>query len=102
MHQIFPENTVSVTYRRNKRLKVLISPSLFPRTLKENNGSTEKCNRRCNIYKHFLVLSTEFTCHATKRKYKTRDFLTCNTKNITYLIACRCFGKQYIGSATGF
>ena len=102
MNQIFPENTVSVTYRRNKRLKELISPSLFPRTIKENNGSTEKCNRRCNICKHFLVLSTEFTFRATKRKYKIRGFLTCNTKNITYLIACRCFGKQYIGSATGF
>ena len=37
-----------------------------------------------------------------KRKYKIRGFLTCSTKNIIYLIACKCFGKQYIGSATGF
>ena len=59
----------------------LISPSLFLRTIKENNSSNEKCKRRCNICKNFLVLSTEFTCHATKRKYKIRDFLTYNTKN---------------------
>ena len=98
MLQIFP----NVTYRRNKNLKELISPSLFPRTIKENNCSIEKCNRRCDICKNFLVLSTEFTCHATKRKYKIRGFLTCNTKNIIYLIACKCCGKQYIGSATGF
>ena len=65
MLQIFPENTVSVTYRRNKSLKELISPSLFPRTIKKN-CSVEKCNRRCDICKHFLVLSTEFTCHGTK------------------------------------
>ena len=50
----------------------------------------------------FLVLSTEFTCHASKHKYKMRGFLTCNTKNIIYLIACKCCGKQYKGSATGF
>ena len=102
MLQIFPENTVSVTYRQNKNLKELISPSLFPRTMKENNCSIGKCNRRCNICKHFLVLSTDFTCHATKGKYKIRGFLTCNRKNIIYLIAGKCCGKQYIGSATGF
>ena len=56
--QIFPENTVNVTYRRNKNLKELISPSLFPSTIKENNYSIEKCNRRCNICKPLLVLST--------------------------------------------
>ena len=50
----------------------------------------------------FLVLSTEFTCHATKRKYKIRGFLICNTKNIIYLIVCKCCSKQYIGSSTGF
>ena len=29
-------------------------------------------------------------------------FLTCNTKNIIYLIALKCCGKQYIDSGTGF
>ena len=89
-------------YRRDKNLKELISPSLFSRTIKENNCSIEKCNRRCNICKNFLVLSTECSCHDTKSKYKIRGFLTCYTKNIIYLIACKCCGKQYIGCATGF
>ena len=97
MLQNFPENTVNVTYRQNKNLKELISPFLFPSTIKENNCSIEKCNRKCDICKNFLVLPTEFTCHATKQ-----GFLTCNTKNIFYLIACKCCSKQYIGSATGF
>ena len=101
MLQIFQENTVNVTYRQSKNLE-LISPSLFPRTIKENNCSIEKCNSRCDICKNFLVLSTEFICHATKRKYKISGFLTCKTKNIIYLIASKCCGKQYIGSATCF
>ena len=42
MLQTFPENTVNVTYRRNENLKELLSPSLFPRTIKENNCSIEK------------------------------------------------------------
>ena len=86
MLQIFQESTVNVTYRHNKNLE-LISPSSFPRTIKENNCSNEKWNSRCDICKNFLVLSTNFICHATKRKYKISGFLTCNTKNIIYLIA---------------
>ena len=90
MVRIFSENTVNATYKRNKSLNELISLSLFPKTMKENICSIGKCNRRCDI------------CHATKRKYKTRGTLTCNTKNIIYLITWKCFSKQYIGSATGF
>ena len=82
MLQISPENTVNVTYRRNRNLKELISSSLFPRTIKENNGSMQKYNRRCNICINFLVLSTEFICHATKHNYKIRGFLTCNKKRL--------------------
>ena len=52
--------------------------------------------------KKVFVLPIEFTCHATKRKYQIGGFLSCNTKNIIYLIACKCCGKEYIGSATGF
>ena len=80
-------------YRRNKHLKELIAPSSFHRTKKESNGLIEKCNRRYNICKHSFVLSTEFTCHATKRK--------CKIRGIIY-IACRCCGKQYIDSAPCF
>ena len=102
MLRIFPENAINVTCKRNEKIKKLISPSLFPKIIKENNCSTEKCSRRCDICKNFLVVSTEFTCHATKRKYKIRGTLTCNTKNIIYLITCKCCSKQYIGSATVF
>ena len=54
MLQIFPENTVNVTYRRNKNLAELILPYLFPRTIKENNCSIEKCNRSSDFIKKNL------------------------------------------------
>ena len=56
MLQIFPENTVNATYRRNKNLKELILLSLFPRTAKENNCSIEKCSRRRNFCKNLFVV----------------------------------------------
>ena len=40
--------------------------------------------------------------HTTKHKYKIGRTLTCNTENISYLIACKSCSKQNIGSATGF
>ena len=70
--------------------------------MKENNCSIGKCSRRCDICKSFLVVSTEFICHATKRKYKTRGILTCNTKNTIYMISCKCCSRQYIGIVPGF
>ena len=44
----------------------------------------------------------EFTCFATKRKYKVKGILKCTSKNVIYLISCKCCGKLYIGSAIGF
>ena len=91
-----------MTYKINKNLKELISPFLFPKAIKEDNCSIEKCSRKCNICKNFPLVYNEFTCHATKHKYKIRGNLTYNNKSIIYLITCKCCSKQYIGSATGF
>ena len=36
------------------------------------------------------------------RKYKVKGILKCTSKNVIYLISCKCCGKQYIGSAISF
>ena len=92
----------SVTYKRNKNLREILSPSLFPRTNKQNECSIKECDRKCNIYKKFLLVSPDFTCFATKRKCKMKGILNCDTRNVIYLISCKCCGKQYVRSATGF
>ena len=51
MLQIFPENTINITYKRNKNLKELMSQSLLPKMIRANNWSVEKCSRRCDICK---------------------------------------------------
>ena len=102
MLNIFSENSINITYKRNKNLRELLSPSCFPRVIKEHQSSLQKCNKRCDICTNFLVHSIEFTCFATKRKYKVKGNLKCTTNNIIYLLSCKNCGKQYVGSAIKF
>ena len=74
-------------------------PSIFPKTTKHNECSIKECNRKCDIRKNFEVVFPNFTCFATKWKYKIKGTLKCDSRNVIYLISCKCFGKQYIGSA---
>ena len=102
MLDIFPHNTISVTYKRNNNLREILSPSLFPRTTKQNECYIKECNKIYDICKNFLVVSPDFTCFATKRKYRIKGILKCDSRNFIYLISCKCCDKQYVGSAAGF
>ena len=46
---MFRENTINVTYRKNKNLEDLIASSLLSKVIKESNSSIEKFSRRCDI-----------------------------------------------------
>ena len=72
MLEIFPSNTINVTYKGGKK-------SLFPRVHNQHSSSSEKCQKRCDIYTNFLVASTEFTCFATKHKHKVKGILKCTS-----------------------
>ena len=100
MLQIFPENTVSVTYRRNKNLKELISPSLFPRTIKKT-AQLKNVTEDAIFVSIFLYYLLSLLVMAPNTWHKINGFLT-SIKNIIYQIVCKCCGKQYIGSAAGF
>ena len=102
MLDIFPHNTITVPYKRNKNLREILWPSLFPRTTKQNECHIKEFNKKWDIYKNFLVVSPDFTCFATKRKYKIKGILKCDSRNAIYLISWKCCGKQYVGSATDF
>ena len=99
---IFPQNTISVTYKRNKNLREILSPSLFARTIKQNECFIEKCNKRCEICKNFLVISPNLIGFVTKQKYKIKGILKCDSRNVIYLISFKYCGKQYVGSVTSF
>ena len=92
MLEIFPSNTINVTYKRGKNLRELISPSLFPRVHNQHSSSSYK---RCDICTNFLVASTEFTCFATKRKYKVKG-IKANIRFKVHLQKCNIFNIMYV------
>ena len=53
MLDIFSQNTISVTYKRNKNLRELLSPSLFPRTTKHNECSITNVTENVTYGKGF-------------------------------------------------
>ena len=48
MLDIFPQKSIIVTYKRNKKLREILSPSLFPRITKQNECSIKECYRKCD------------------------------------------------------
>ena len=100
MKKVFSEGTISVSYRRGKCLKELISLSLYPQTVTESASRVSKCNEsRCDICKSYTVFENEFTCTATGKTYKVRAVLTCKSENVVYLLGCKKCKQQYVGSA---
>ena len=100
MNKAFPEGSISVTYRRGKCLKELISTSLYHRTVTESASRVSTCDEsRCDICKNYMVLKDEFTCPATGKTYKARSDLTCKSDNVVHLISCEKCKQQYVGSA---
>ena len=90
MKKVFPEETISVTYRRGQCLKELISPSLYARTVTESASSVSKCcESRCDICENYMVFKNEFTCAATGKTYKVRGYLFYKSDNVAYLISCK-------------
>ena len=101
MKKIFPPNTIKTLYRREKNLKEILSPSLFPSKAKQIENSITSCNK-CDICKNFLVSDTKFKCKVTGRVYNIRGKFTCNIPDVVYLISRSYCYDQYIGSALDF
>ena len=84
MKKVLPEGTISVTCRRGKCLKELVSLSQYPQTVTESASTVSKCNEsRCDICKNSMVFKNEFTCTATGKTYKVRGYLNC--KSISFI-----------------
>ena len=56
-------------------------------------------SKRCDICQNYLVCKNEFTCTVTSKIYKVRGKLCCTSFNAIYLISCKLFKEQYVGSA---
>ena len=55
--------------------------------------------RSCFLHK-YLTKSLRITCSITHRSFRVRGNITCNSKNIIYLLQCKKCKKQYVGQTT--
>ena len=105
LKEFFPKNSIIPSYRRSKNLKEILAPSKFePRELQNNNspeGGCFKCDKsRCDLCKNYLAECKDFGSFITGKSYAIRPKLTCDSKNVIYLISCKKCRLQYIGSTT--
>ena len=98
---LFPTETFDVVYSRNKNLKELLAPSLFPTPRREKYSSVTSSNT-CDICKTYMIFSSTFLCTITGNKCYIRGNFTCYSTNVIYLVECINRNCQYVGSATSF
>ena len=59
------------------------------------------CRNLCrNLCRNFFVESKSFLSLQTGKKYTIHSRLSCDSKNVIYLVSCKKCRLQYIGSTT--
>ena len=105
LKELFPLGSIIPSFRRSKNLKELLAPSRFKtaeegQTIQQSNGCF-KCERnRCDLCRNFFVESKSFLSLQTGKRYAIHSRLSCDSKNVIYLVSCKKCRLQYIGSTT--
>ena len=101
LKELFPASAFNTIYRRNKNLKELLSPSLFPNRKSTKSNSIISCNS-CDICNNYMVFENMFTSKVTGKKYFIKGELHCNSCNVIYLVKFSNCKQQYIVCAPHF
>ena len=102
LRKVFPHNTkdLQVAYRRGgPNMKELLAPSKT-KLLHEEDGSlgSEPCGKDCVLCpKLAATRGPKFHSTTTKKWYKIRQFMNCESKNVIYLITCLRHQIQGVG-----
>ena len=86
---------ISVIYKRNKNLKEMVAPSLYPKPSIKSNRTIVSCNKS-DICKNFLITDSKFRCTVTGKTYFIKGNLPCDSCNVIYLITCSICREQYV------
>ena len=100
--KVIPKDSIFVSYRSPRNIKDLLISS----KLKNNDQHTEriengcfKCNK-CYLCRHYLQETRTFTSYHTNQVFDIRQNITCNTKNVIYLIECILHQCSNVGYTT--
>ena len=114
MQKCFPEGSLLVSYKKAPNLKQILVDQRYndrnkssnsPSFAFQNESAADEgvfiCNRKCQMCQNnFLIPGKHFRCTVTNKKYKIKQHLDCNARNVIYLITCSTCQKQYVGSTT--
>ena len=89
---------IQICYKQPKNLKSKITHIRKPCALEENPGC-RKCGR-CRVSCPVLVEGEKFTSTNTRRSYKIRKPLDCDSSYVIYLATCKKCRGQYVGKST--
>ena len=101
LKQLFPVNTFSTIFKRNKDLTELLTPSKYSNPKNSRQNFITSCNK-CDIRKYYMVFDRTSKCAVTGKMYYIKGQMNCESTNIIYLIACTKCLEQYVGSAIKF
>ena len=95
------------SYRRAKTLKDSLIHSKLPSLIDNFNknqstlnqsGCSQPCKKRCVLGKNNLLKTGKAYSHQTNTKYKIRDIIDCNSRNVIYIIndnVCKISSEGY-------
>ena len=101
LKKVFPNKKFFVIYKRNKNLKEIVVPSIYPKPIIKSNRAIVSC-KKCDICKNFLITDSKFRCTVTGKTYLIKGKLRRDSFNVLYLITCSSCREQYVGSAINF
>ena len=111
--KVIPKESIFVSYRSPKNIKdLLISSKLRniddtrqqqqqqqQQSQQQQQQGCFKCNK-CYLCRHYLRETETFTSYHTNQTFNIRQSITCNTKNVIYLIECLTHECSYVGYTT--
>ena len=65
---LFPKDCFSTIYKRNKNLKELIAPSIYPEKINTRTSSITSCNNG-DICKNYMIFDNAFICTVPGKSY---------------------------------
>ena len=101
LKKVFPNNKFSVIDKRNKNLKEMVAPSLYPKSTIKSNCTIVSCSK-CDICQNFLIIDSKFRCIVTGTKYFIKGNSSCDSCNVIYLKTYSNCREQYVGSPINF
>ena len=105
-HEIlFPRGTIIGADRRGKNIGELCKPTTprrFPKHGPANKKGFFTCKKHCDTCRHSGD-RVQFSSRWDNRKWYIRDYITCTTPNVIYILECKLHPDfMYVGSTMNF